>query len=182
MIWLATGVVIFFGVHLIPARPPLREKLLHTLGAIPYKITFTALSFIGLALMIVGMGAAPYTTVWQPPTMTTAVTAVLMLPALILLAAMKFHNNIRRIARHPMMWGVALWATSHLLANGTLAAMILFGSFTAYAVFYLCTAKPPPDTTRAPIKRDAIAVAIGLLACFLLITFHGALFGVAIFP
>ncbi len=190
MAWLLIGIVVFFGIHLLPANPSLREKLVHALGTTPYKIGFATLSFAGLALMVTGMGAAPYTAVWHPPMATAIATAVFMAPALILLAAMSFDNNIKRIARHPMMWGVLLWAASHLLANGTLAAMILFGSFAAYAVFYLCTATPPspPNETatrvpikRAPIKRDALAVVIGLLAYSLLVTFHGALFGVAIF-
>ncbi|WP_424948236.1 NnrU family protein [Candidatus Spongiihabitans sp.] len=189
MTWLIIGIAVFFGVHLLPANPSLREKLVRDLGATPYKIAFAALSFIGVAMMVVGMGAAPYTAVWQPPAATA--TAVLMAPALILLVAMNFDNNIKRIVRHPMMWGVLLWAASHLLVNGAAAAMILFGSFAVYALFHLCSArqraapKPPDSSTaaikKAPIKRDVLAGVIGLIAYALLVAFHDTLFGVAVF-
>ena len=211
MTWLIVGIVVFFGIHLCPANPSLREKLVHGIGELPYKGVFAALSFAGLALMIKGMGAAQYMAVWHPPVAAATATAVFMAPALILLVAMNFDNNIKRIVRHPMMWGVLLWSLSHLLAIGIGATamdggsadtvgnkylpLVLFSSFATYALFYLCSvrqrgqlgaAPKQPDSTKAaikttPIKRDVLAFVIGLIAYALLVAFHDTLFGVAVF-
>ncbi len=212
MTWLIVGMVVFFGVHLIPANPSLREKLVQGIGGSPhksgpYKGVFAVLSLAGLALMITGLSTAQYTAVWHPPAMAATATAVFMAPALILLVSMNFDNNIKRIVRHPMMWGVLLWSLSHLLAIGIGATamdggsadtvgnkylpLLLFGSFAVYALFYLCSARQraaprQPDSTkvaikRTPIKRDVFAFVIGLIAYALLVAFHDALFGVAIF-
>ncbi|WP_423909963.1 NnrU family protein [Candidatus Spongiihabitans sp.] len=207
MTWLIVGIVVFFGIHLFPANPSLREKLVHSIGELPYKGVFAALSFAGLALMIKGMGATQYMAVWHPPVAAATATAVFMAPALILLVAMNFDNNIKRIVRHPMMWGVLLWSLSHLLAIGIGATamdggsadtvgnkylpLVLFGSFAVYALFYLYSAKQraapkQPNSTKAaikttPIKRDVLAFVIGLIAYALLVAFHDTLFGVAVF-
>ncbi len=188
MTWLIIGIVIFFGIHLLPSAPAVRTKLLESLGAWPYKGAFAALALVGLALIIKGMGAAEYIAVWHPPVAARIAPAVFMAPALMLLAAMHFDNHIKRIARHPMMWGVLLWSLSHLLANGELATMLLFGSFAAYSSFYLWSvgrrdtvADPSLPLKKVSIKRDLLAVIIGLIAYSVLVTFHDSLFGVAVF-
>lgn len=199
MTWLLVGIVVFFGIHLFPANPSLREKLVQGIGVLPYKVAFAVLSLAGLVLMIKGLGAvnaAQPTIVWYPPVVAATATAVLMAPALILLVAMNFDNNIKRIVRHPMMWGVLLWSLSHLLVNGELAALLLFGSFAVYAVFYLCSARQRAvpkqadasnaaiETTplkKASIKKDVLAFVIGLIAYSILVAFHDTLFGVAVF-
>ncbi|MGI9311497.1 MAG: NnrU family protein, partial [bacterium] len=182
MSWLLGGIVVFFGVHLIPARPPLRQKLVHAFGESPYKGAFAILSLLGLALMVKGIGAAERVVVWQPPAFADAVAAVAMAPALILLAASLFDNHIRRVARHPMSLAMLLWAGSHLLASSELAALILFASFAAYALFDLRRRDRGERGTAKPVSfgRDALAVIIGLVAYALLVAFHARLFGVAI--
>lgn len=193
MTWLIAGIVVFFGIHLFPTRISLREKLVLVIEEMPYKVTFALLSFAGLGLMIKGMGAAPYTTVWYPPAVATTVTAVFMAPALILLVAMKFDNNIKRIVRHPMMWGVLLWSLSHLFSNARIADLLLFGSFAVYALFHLYLARQRTKATgldqdhnknerpeKRLLKKDVLACIIGLIVYFLLIAFHNILFGVAI--
>ena len=201
MSWLLAGIVVFFGVHLIPSRPRLRQNLVHAIGEMPYKGVFAILSFAGLALIIKGMIVAPPIPLWHPPPSAKMATAIFMAPALILLAASPAQiimgkamgmgmsmsaGNIARIVRHPMSLGVLLWSLSHLLANGTLASLLLFGSFALFALYDMHDMRStttPPAAAKAPasIKSDVLAGVIGMAAYFLLIAFHATLFGVAVF-
>ncbi len=183
MIWLLAGIVVFFGVHLIPSRPPLRQNLVQAIGELPYKGVFAILSLAALALIIKGMIDAPHIPLWHPPPSAKMATAIFMAPALILLAVSNFRGNIKRIVRHPMSLGLLLWSLSHLLANGGLAALLLFGSFALFALYDMRSAKTPPAAAKEPvsIKPDMLAGAIGIAAYFLLIAFHATLFGVAVF-
>lgn len=183
MTWLLAGIVVFFGVHLIPARPALRQTLIQAIGTLPYKGAFSVLAVVGLGLIITGMGRAHYVALWHPPSSAAMATAIFMAPALILLAAANFKGNIKRIVRHPMSLGVLLWSLSHLLVNGDLAALMLFGSFALFALYDMRAANPPAAVPGEPvsIKPDLFAAVIGMTAYFLLIMFHETLFGVAVF-
>lgn len=184
MTLLVAGLVVFFGVHLVPASPRLRARLVGGIGEWPYKGAFSVVALAGLAMVVAGMGRAPHVALWQPPAGSAAVAAILMGPALILLAAANFRNNIRRVARHPMSLGVLLWSLSHLWANGDLDSLLLFGGFAAFALFDM-----RPSGQRAAdagellaVARDWVAVAVGLAAYLGLAALHGRLFGVAVFP
>ena len=186
MTWLIIGLIVFFGIHLLPSCTRLRGRLIEGVGELPYKGAFSVIALAGLALIVTGMGRAPYVALWQPPAMATTVVAIVMAPALILLAAANFNNNIKRIVRHPMSLGLLLWSLSHLLANGDLAALLTFGGFAAFALYNLRAGKQPAPAqaeARKPvsIKKDLLAAFIGLVAYFLLVAFHRPLFGVAIF-
>ena len=182
MTWLIAGLALFFGVHLIPSRPTLRQKLVQAIGELPYKGAFALLSLAGLALIIAGMGGAPHIAVWHPPPAAAAATAIFMAPALILWAAANFNGHLKRIVRHPLSLGVLVWSLSHLLANGDLAALLLFGGFALFALYDMRAANRPA-TSGGPvsIKMDVLAGVIGIAVYFLLIAFHGNLFGVVIF-
>ena len=132
MIWLLAGLAVFFGVHLIPSCPRSRENLIQRLGEWPYKGMFAVLSVIGLVLIITGMGRAERIVIWHPPAVAGLATAVAMAPALILLVAANFNGHIKRIVRHPMSLGVLLWSVSHLVANGELASLFLFGGLRGF--------------------------------------------------
>ena len=190
MTWLGAGIVVFFGVHLLPSCRLLREKLIGAIGELPYKGVFAVLSLGGLALIIKGMSEAPYIAVWEPPPSAKMATAIFMVPALVLLVAANFNTNIKRIVRHPMSLGVLLWSLSHLLANGDLAALFLFGGFALFSLYDMRSANQPNRPAAAAatdsiktgsIKMDLLAGVIGMTAYFLLVVFHGSLFGVAVF-
>ena len=188
MTWLGAGIAVFFGVHLLPSCRLLREKLIGAIGELPYKGVFAVLSLAGLALIIKGMSEAPYIAVWEPPPSAKMATAIFMVPALVLLVAANFNTNIKRIVRHPMSLGVLLWSLSHLLSNGDLAALFLFGGFALFSLYDMRsanrrTAAPaaPGSTKPGSIKMDLLAGVIGMTAYFLLVVFHGSLFGVAVF-
>ena len=188
MTWLGAGIAVFFGVHLLPSCRLLREKLIGAIGELPYKGVFAVLSLAGLALIIKGMSEAPYIAVWEPPPSAKMATAIFMVPALVLLVAANFNTNIKRIVRHPMSLGVLLWSLSHLLANGDLAALFLFGGFALFSLYDMRSANRRTAAPAAPdsiktgsIKVDLLAGVIGMTAYFLLVVFHGSLFGVAVF-
>ena len=184
MTWLIIGSIIFFGVHLVPSNPRFRQKLIQRIGELPYKGVFSVLSLVGLVLMVKGFSRVEYIAFWNPSASARYIPPLLMAPALILLVAANFNNNIRRIVRHPMLWGILLWSISHLLVNGDLASLVLFGSFAVFAVFDMWSANKRGATTLTQpvsMKRDFMAGIIGLAAYFLLVSFHENLFGVPIF-
>ncbi|MGR3983973.1 MAG: NnrU family protein [Gammaproteobacteria bacterium] len=179
MTWLLGGIALFFGAHFIPALPALRARLAGKLGETGYKLAFAALSLAGLVCMVRGLRLAESITLWQPPQAAGAAAVAVMLPAFILLASVKFDNHIARATRHPMSWGLLLWAVCHFFANGELGALVFFGAFAAYLGFYLCArGRGAQDKPGKPSWRlDALAVVIGVIAYAVLGVFHHALFG-----
>ena len=185
MVLLSIGVAVFVGIHLLPSAPALRERVVARLGAQRYQGLFSLFALTGLVLMIVGMGRAPTVTLWAPPVWGFT-AAVLGMPfAFILLAAAYAPSNLKRVIRHPMLAGVALWAGLHLLSNGDLASLVLFGGLGAFSVFDIVSANlrgAERSRRRLPIWRDLIPVSIGLAAFFLVLHYHQSLFGRAVLP
>jgi uncharacterized membrane protein len=125
--------------------------------------------------------------VWYPPKALKHLAAALMLPAVILVVAAYIRGRIYTALKHPMLDGVKLWATAHLLANGDLGSIILFGSFLAWAVFDRISLKRRADPGAPPIPvggpgNDLIAVAVGIVAYLALaFAFHPVVIGVPVF-
>src|SRR5690606_33532335 len=129
---MAAGLLGFFAVHTVPWSPALREALVARMGPNPYKIAFSLIALAGIVLIVMGKGRAPFVPLWQPDPGLYHVTRLLVLAGFILLPAAHMKTNIKRFTRHPMLWGVVLWGAGHLLANGDLASVILFGSFSVF--------------------------------------------------
>jgi uncharacterized membrane protein len=183
MPWLVLGVAIFIGTHLIPSVPKLRQAARDRVGAKAYQGLYSLAALIGLVLIVVGMGRAAFIPIWNPvPGGRTA--AIYGMPlALILFIGAYMPSNLKRLTRHPMLWGVTLWAGLHLLANGDLASLILFGTFGLYSLFDMWSANRRGATlskTVYPLWRDAALVAAGLVVYVALLYAHGWLFGPAI--
>ncbi|NKB76405.1 MAG: NnrU family protein [Gammaproteobacteria bacterium] len=180
---LILGLVVFIGIHLIPCMTSLKAGFVSKMGANGYKGMFSIVSFIGLGLIIYGMGKAEFIPVYDPPSWGRYFTMIIMIPALILLPAANMPTNITRFIRHPMLLGTALWAAGHLAANGDQASLILFGSLGVYAIFDIWSANSRGATNSTqvvPIKKDIIVVLAGLVAYTLLSYFHGTLFGMPV--
>jgi uncharacterized membrane protein len=140
MLLLVVGLIIFFAVHLLPTSPPLRDGLQDRIGASAYKIGFSVLSLLGLALIVIGYGKLQLLPgknpqLWDPPTWTKHIAFALMLPAMVLLVASQVPSRIRSVTKHPMLLAIKIWALAHLIANGRLGALVLFLSFLAFAVY-----------------------------------------------
>ena len=187
MCLLVAGLVIFFGAHSIAiVFPRLRDSLRTRLGAGAWRAIYSVVSLVGFVMMCWGFGLARHApaVLYIPPAWLRYVAVVLMLPVFPLLFASFLPGRIRTTLKHPLLAGVKFWALAHLLANGMLADVLLFGSFLAWAVFDRISFKRrPPQGLRTAPKRpwnDAVAVVLGL-AVYALFLFgaHRWLFGIA---
>lgn len=189
LIVMIAGLAIFLGVHTVTTQRDLRAALIGRFGDSGYKIGYSLLSAIGLLLIVYGFAkyrAAGMIPVWYPPVGMRHLALALMLPAVIFLVSAYLRGYIWRFLKHPMLAAVKLWALSHLLANGDLGSIILFGSFLAWAVFDRITLKSRKDEGAPPIafggaRNDVLAVVVGLVAYVALVyAFHPAVIGVPV--
>jgi uncharacterized membrane protein len=137
MQWLILGLILFLGVHSVSiVAPEGRNRMAQRLGAAGWQGLYSLIAAAGLFLIIWGYGQARLEPVvlYTPPTAFRHVAALLMLPVFVLLLAPYLPGRIKAMAKHPMLLAVKLWALAHLLANGTLADVLLFGGFLAWAV------------------------------------------------
>jgi len=189
MLPLILGLLLFFAVHLVPTSPSLRDGLVERFGERAYRAVFAVLSLIGMVLIVAGYhklqvmpGKNPV--LWDPPSWTRHIAFLLMLPAMILLVAAFVPSRIRTAVKHPMLAAIKAWALAHLLVNGDLGSLVLFGAFLAFAVYDRISVKRRTVTVPAAppgILNDLLVVAGGLaLYVFMLVWGHGALIGVPI--
>jgi uncharacterized membrane protein len=193
VIVLLLGLVLFLGVHSVSiATPEWRSAAIARLGEGPWKGLYSVAAGIGLALLIVGYGMARHEPVvlYTPPAGMRHLALLLMLPVFPLLFAAYLPGRLSRLAKHPMLLATKLWATAHLLANGTVADVLLFGGFLAWAVVDRISVKRrPPDQAHAvpgaaarPVN-DWIAIAGGLAVYALTVLWaHRLLFGASPLP
>jgi uncharacterized membrane protein len=186
---LILGLILFLGVHTLTTQRKLRAQLIAATGEGVYKIGYTLASFIGLALIIWGFAvyrATGWINVWNPPTALRHIAMALMLPAVIMVVASYIRGRIYTALKHPMLAGIKLWAAAHLLANGDLGSILLFGSFLAWAVFDRISLKHRTDAGAPPIPvggpgNDLIAIAVGVVAYLALaFAFHPVVIGVPV--
>ena len=181
MTLLIVGLVLFVAVHLIPSVVPLRGALIVRLGAGPYRAVFSLTALVALVLVVWGFSRAPFEPVYTAPGWGRQFAMFAVPVSLVLLAAANMPTHIRAVLRHPMLLGLLLWAAAHLLSNGDLRSIVLFGSFAGYAVLDLVSVAvrgKRPSTEKAPrLGMDAAAIVAGLVAAGLLMVFHHTLFG-----
>lgn len=190
MLVLVLGLAVFFAAHLFTMWRAPRAALMARWGGGPYRIGYSLVSALGLFLIIWGFGryrAAGMIPLWDPPLWTRHLALVLMIPAMILLVATYAPGEIKRRARHPMLAAITIWAFAHLIANGDLGSLVLFGLFLGWAVVARIAAERRVDapTPVAPGGRtgDTVAVGAGLAAYVLFATYlHPALIGVPVVP
>jgi uncharacterized membrane protein len=184
------GLVLFLGVHTLTTQRDVRAQIIATAGEGGYKVGYSLVSAVGLALIVWGFAryrATGWIDVWYPPAALKHIAAALMLPAVILVVASYIRGRIYAALKHPMLAGVKLWAAAHLLANGDLGSIILFASFLAWAVFDRISLKRRADAGAPPIpvggaSNDLIAIAVGVVAYLALaFAFHPVVIGVPVF-
>jgi uncharacterized membrane protein len=187
---LVLGLIVFIGSHaLTMARGP-RATLIAHLGEVPYKIVYSLVAILGIALIAWGYGqyrATGWIQVWTPPGFMRHVTVALMWPSIVCIAAAYSPGHIKKTLKHPMLVGVKLWAFAHLLANGDLGSIVLFGAVLAWAVVDRISLKRRKDPGAPPIpiggwKNDVVAVIAGTLVYLALgFVFHPLVIGVPAF-
>ena len=175
------GLVFFLGVHLIPAIPALRALAAEQWGERRYKGVFSLVSAIGLAMIVAGFIIAdPNPRIFAPLPTARAIAPYAMTLSFILFAAANMRGHLRHAIRHPMLLGLGIWATVHLLANGDLRGTVLFGAFLAFAVIDLVSAvqRGAVKLFVPEAKFDAMAVVGGTAVAFVVMLLHRFLFGV----
>lgn len=187
MLILILGLIIFLGVHSLSiVNEPARNRLVASMGEGPFKGLFSLASAVGLVLIVWGYGLARMepTLIYAPPGWLRHLALLLLVPVFPMLLATYFPGRISRTLKHPMLVALKLWAVAHLLANGMLHDVLLFGSFLAWAVVDRISLKrraghPVPALPSKP-ANDLIAIIGGLILYGLFVMgLHQWLFGVA---
>jgi uncharacterized membrane protein len=193
MTLLIGGLALFIVAHLIPTQPSLRAGLVGTLGPGLYRSLFALVSIAGLVLIVLGYGQMQglglgNPQLWVPPTWIKHVVFLLMIPAMILLVAAYVPSRIRSAVGHPLLTALMIWAFAHLLANGDLASVLLFGSLLGFAVYDRISviSRPSPGplgNAKGGALHDILVVAVGLVLYSLLLFWgHAKLTGVPLLP
>jgi uncharacterized membrane protein len=187
---LIIGLALFIASHAFVTQRKARAALIARTGELPYKALFSVVVIISLVLIVWGFAhyrAEGYIQVWTPPTWMRHVTVALVWPAIIFATAAYIPGDIKRTLKHPLLVGVKLWAFAHLLSNGDLGGIVLFGSILAWAVFDRITLKRRTDAGAPPIplggrRNDIIAVVVGTLLYLALgFWFHPYVIGKSVF-
>jgi len=149
---LALAFAAFFLSHSLPIRAPLRPILVRRLGATGFGLAYSTLSIAVLAWLVMAAARAPYLPVWDWAPWQNHLALAVMLPVCLIVTLSVGRPNpfsfggarnadfdprcpgIVRFTRHPLLVALALWAIAHLVANGDLAHILLFGTFAAFAI------------------------------------------------
>jgi uncharacterized membrane protein len=185
---LILGLVLFLGIHSVRVfADGTRSAFIAQRGAGAWKGLYTVVSLIGFALLVWGYGLARQqpTVLWSPPTAMRHVAALLTLVSFVLLAAAYVPGNqIKAKLHHPMTLAVKVWAFAHLIANQTLADVLLFGGFLAWSIAVFAAARRRDRAqgityAAGTASRTAVAVVVGLVAWVVFaLWLHGWLIGV----
>jgi uncharacterized membrane protein len=190
MTYLVIGLLLFLGVHSVGIfSPGGRDRIVARIGAAPWRAVYSVLAVAGFVLTIHGYGVARQSPqlLYAPAGWTRHVAALVMLAPFPLLLAAYLPGRIKARLRHPMLWAVVIWASAHLLANGMLADVLLFGGLLLWAAAELISFKyrsaRPIRTVPSRTSNDGIAIALGLLVYLAFVLgLHARLIGVAPFP
>ena len=186
---LILGLIIFIGMHSVRiVSDDFRTRQIAKVGVNTWRAIYVAVSLVGFVLIVVGYGIArgDPVFVWNPPLWTRHITILLTIPAFILFAA-SFVPGTRMRAKvgHPLLAGVKTWAFAHLIANGTLADILLFGAFLVWSIAAYASARRRDRRAGTvypvgPVMRDVTAVVAGLVAWAAFVFWlHAWLIGVA---
>jgi len=187
MIFLILGVLIWSGVHLLPSLGvQTRGAWIERIGEGPYKGLFT-LSLVGaIALMVVGWRSAAPVGVYAPPAWGMTLANLTMFVSLVSFIGSNVPTNLKRIVRHPQLTGVAIWGFGHLLANGDVRSLVLFGGIGVWAIVAMVSInrrdgawqKPEP----LPLAAEVKLLVAGIVAYAVLAFAHPYISGVSPFP
>ena len=186
---LVLGLAVFLATHVFVSFRETRADVIARLGLHSYRALFAVVSLAGLALIVWGYGqyhAHELIQVWSPPAIMRHITVGLMLFAIIFVVAAFVPSHIKTRLKHPMLAGIKTWALAHLLSNGDLGSILLFGGFLAWGVYARIAAKRRGDLgpTSAPAGwfNDVLVIALGVVVYLALgYAFHPVVIGVPVF-
>ncbi|QGM97814.1 NnrU family protein [Methylocystis parvus] len=188
MLILILGIALFLGAHVFSTLRGARAKIIEQYGLNAYKGAYSAVALLGLILIVYGFSryrAEGMVHIWDPPTWARHVAMPLVWFAFVALASRRAPpSRIRGWLRHPTLVAIKSWAAAHLLANGDLGGMILFGSFLAFGVYDRIAVKRRGDEGAPRLdaftRGDAIALGAGTALFAVVLLAHPYLFGVAV--
>jgi len=175
-----SGIIIFFGIHLVPLISKLRLFLKDRLGEGPYMGLYSIISLTGISLIIFGYESNSNFQ-YSVNGKAYVYAKYFMLLALTLNIAAVMPTYIKKYTKHPMSLGIAIWATLHLLVNPDTTSIILFGSFLAYATVSVMVAELRDsfsESVTPKVLYDIFAIVLGIALTFLAYNFHEYLSGV----
>jgi uncharacterized membrane protein len=186
---LVLGLFVFLGTHVFVSFRGARAGVIARVGLPVYRALFALVSLAGLILIVWGYAqyrAQEWIQVWSPPAFMRHITVGLMLFSVIFVVAAFIPSHIKTRLKHPMLAGVKTWALAHLLSNGDLGSILLFGTFLAWGVFARISVKRRGDLAFAPTPaawtNDVIVLALGIVIYLALgYAFHPAVIGVPVF-
>ena len=195
MLLFILGLLLFFGIHMLPFYPEYRAQLIEKFdtdtidGEGMYKIIFSVISLLGLIFVGIGKGSMGFASLWDIPIFFRYIAVIFILLSFILIVAAYLPNNIKRYVPHPMLTGIIIWGVTHLIINGDVASIILFGSFVVYSVVAIKLANrsesnesSEQDTQETiPVVKDGIVIGIAIVGFLILFWLHKLLFGRAVF-
>ncbi len=179
---LIIGLIVFYAIHMVPALPDVKARLIDRLGRNAYMGLFSIVALAGLGLIVWGYARANWVTVYDPMPWGRHVTMLFVLVALVCLSAFHLKGRIKKRLRHPMSIGIMLWALGHLFANGDLASVLLFGTFAVYSItsMGLANARGPAEDFDVKPRHDLIAAGTGAVIFVVLIGLHPYVIGVPV--
>ncbi len=209
---------LFFATHSIPVRPPIKRRLVKHIGAVGFTITYSALSLLMLALLIWGARQAPIVPLWSEAPWHRPVVWLGMFAASLILAvsvgrpnpfSFGCRNNdtfdpsypgIVGFLRHPLLFALALWAGLHVLANGDLAHVLLFGTLSFFALAgrrivdlrkkrelgsehwaQLWSKTRKQRRVQQPSRNTILRIGAGVIAYLVLVALHPIVIGLPVF-
>lgn len=186
---LVLGLLIFLATHVFVAMRGARSAAIARVGLNVYRALFSLVSIAGLVLIVWGYGAyraGEWIDIWQPPAFTRHIAVLLMLFAVIFMTAVFFPSHIKAKLKHPTLASVKTWALAHLITNGDLGSIMMFGTFLGWAVFARISAKRRVDEVAAVAPsgytNDVIVVLLGIVIYLALgYAFHPVFVGVPVF-
>lgn len=187
MIWLVSGITLWAIMHFIPAGlPGFRKQLITIAGEKRYKGSFALLVLTALVMIVVGWRSTVPVVLYAPPAWGPNVTLLLMFISVVLFGAANSKTNIKRVIRHPQLNGMLFWSLGHIVSNGDIRSLILFGGLGAWALVQIALINHRDGEwikpERANLKNEAIGATIGVVVFLVLIALHPYFAGVSPLP
>ncbi len=182
---LISGLFIWSVVHLIPSvAPPIKDKWVGALGETGYKLSFTVLLLISLALIIFGWRSIEPSFLYQIPAGARHAVLLLVLIAFVLFGASNYPTRIKNFIRHPQLTGVMVWATAHLLLNGDSRSVLMFGWLGVWALLeIILISRREGEWVKKPAPgwgREIRGLVISLIVFAVVVAIHPYIAGVPI--
>ena len=192
MIVLIIGLVIFFGMHLVPVTG-VKSSLIERMGEKKYQSIFSIISLVGFIIIIYGFSLIDTCNsmmadcetdnfyLWDSFEYSKEISFLLMPISIIFIVASQMKSNIKKVVRHPMLIGVLIWSFVHLLSTGDLRSIILFASFGTFSIIdIIFTRKTTEQGISFSILNDVVVIVVGLVLYSIILYFHEYVAGLQI--